>query len=160
VRVFCALLFLSLRMDYAHSTHITGTFDTREFFRFLIKFGFQKTDRHRQKDSYGYIFGNVTARTDFDVPITLAILDRSHFLEYYGNRTLADKSAACTYMFNTLKKSSYDPDCNEEGQDFLRYDLCVFHLSHDQLTLILHFEGESHVLETNCAQTRILYGIS
>lgn len=107
--------------DYAHSTHITGTFDTRDFFRFLIKFGFQKTDRHRQKDSYGYIFGNVTARTDFDVPITLAILDRGHFLEYYGNRTLTDKSAACAYMFNTLRKSSYDPDCNEEGQDFLRY---------------------------------------
>lgn len=129
VRVLCVLLCLSLRPDYAYSTHITGTFNTREFFRFLIKFGFQKTDRHRQKDSYGYIFGNVTARTDFDVPITLAILDRGHFLEYYGNRTLTDKSAACAYMFNTLKKSSYDPDCNEDGQDFLRYIWC-FNLLH------------------------------
>lgn len=121
VRIFCVLLCLSLQPDYVHSTHITGTFDTREFFRFLIKFGFQKTDRHRQKDSYGYIFGNITAKSDFDVPITLAILDRGHFLEYYGNRTLTDKSTACAYMFNTLKKSSYDPHCNEEGQDFLRY---------------------------------------
>lgn len=123
VRVICVwlLCLLSLQPDYAHSTHITGTFNTREFFRFLIKFGFQKTDRHRQKDSYGYIFGNVTATTDFDAPITLAILDRGHFLEYYGNRTLMNKSTACAYMFNTLKKSSYDPHCNEEGQDFLRY---------------------------------------
>lgn len=121
MHLLCVLLCLSLQTDYAHSTHITGTFNTREFFRFLIKFGFQKTDRHRQKDSYGYIFGNVTARSDFDVPITLAILDRGHFLEYYGNRTLRDKSAACAYMFSTLKQSSYDPHCNDEGQDFLRY---------------------------------------
>lgn len=121
VRVLGALLCLSLRPDCAPATHIAGTFDTREFFRFLIKFGFQKTDRHRQRDSYGYIFGNVTARTEFDAPITLAILDRGHFLEYYGNRTVADKSAACAYMFNALRKSSYDPDCNEDGQDFLRW---------------------------------------
>lgn len=119
VRVLCVLLWLLLRPDYAHATHITGTFNTREFFRFLIKFGFQKTDRHRL-DSYGYIFGNVTARSDFDSPITLAILDRGNFLEYYGNRTLTNKSTACAYMFDTLKQSSYDPHCNEEGKDFLR----------------------------------------
>ncbi|GAB1860853.1 Transmembrane protein 145 [Camponotus japonicus] len=95
-RVLCVwLLCLSLQPNYAHSTHITDTFNTREFFRFLIKFGFQKTDCHRQKDSYGYIFGNVTATTDIDVPITLTILDRDHFLEYYGNRTLMNKSIAC-----------------------------------------------------------------
>lgn len=118
-----ALLCLSALLcpDCAQGTHITGRFDTREFFRFLIKFGFQKTDRHRQRDSYGYIFGNVTARTEFGAPVTLAILDRGHFLEYYGNRTVADKGAACAYMFSTLRKSSYDPDCNEDGQDFLRY---------------------------------------
>ncbi|XP_020293360.1 transmembrane protein 145 [Pseudomyrmex gracilis] len=125
VRVLGVLLLcLSVQLDYTHSTHITGTFNTREFFRFLIKFGFQKTDRHRQKDSYGYIFGNVTSKSNFEMPITLAILDRGHFLEYYGNRTLRDKSTACAYMFNTLKKSSYDPHCNEEGQDFLRRVPC------------------------------------
>lgn len=116
--VLCVLL--SLRAEYARGTHITGTFDTRDFFRFLVKYGFQKTDRHRQHDTYGYVFGNITARTDFAAPITLAILDRGHFLEYYGNRTLADKSVACAYMFGTLRQSSYDPHCNDEGQDFLR----------------------------------------
>lgn len=108
-------------INHAETTHISGTFNTKEFFRFLIKFGFQKTDRHRQKDSYGYIFGNVTSKTNFFAPITLAVLDRGHFVEYYGNRTLEDKSTACTLMFNTLNQSSYDVHCNEEGQDFLRY---------------------------------------
>lgn len=110
-----------LQLDSVESTHITGTFSTKEFFRFLIKFGFQKTDRHRQKDTSGYIFGNITSKMNFSVPITLAVLDRSHFLEYYGNRTVIDKNIACTLMFNTLNQSSYDPNCNDEGQDFLRY---------------------------------------
>lgn len=118
--ILCTLL----QINYVKSTHISGTFNTKEFFRFLIKFGFQKTDRHRQKDSYGYIFGNITSKSDFTIPITLAVLDRGHFLEYYGNRTLKDKNTACTLMFNTLNQSSYDVHCNEEGQDFLRRVPC------------------------------------
>lgn len=122
----CFILCTLLQINYVKSTHISGTFNTKEFFRFLIKFGFQKTDRHRQKDSYGYIFGNVTSKSDFTIPITLAVLDRGHFLEYYGNRTLKDKNTACTLMFNTLNQSSYDVHCNEEGQDFLRYIKLLF----------------------------------
>lgn len=123
--LFCLASGVLSGIDHAEATHISGTFDTKEFFRFLVKFGFQKTDRHRQKDSYGYIFGNVTSGSNFSVPITLAVLDRGHFLEYYGNRTLEDKSAACALMFNTLNQSSYDVHCNEEGQDFLRYQQSV-----------------------------------
>ncbi|XP_043257204.1 transmembrane protein 145 [Colletes gigas] len=111
-------------IEHVETTHISGTFNTREFFRFLIKFGFQKTDRHRQKDSYGYIFGNVTSKSNFSAPITLAVLDRGDFVEYYGNRTLKNKSTACTLMFNTLNQSSYDVHCNKEGQDFLRRVPC------------------------------------
>lgn len=106
------------------STHIRGTFSTTDFFRFLIKFGFQKTDRHREKDSLGYMFGNVTSRRNFSQPITLAVLDRSHFLEYYGNRTIVDKDLACSLMFETLNQSSYDPHCNEKGHDYLRRVPC------------------------------------
>ena len=54
----------------------------------------------------------------------MAVLDRGHFLEYYGNRTLNNKSTACTFMFNTLNQTSYDVHCNEEGQDFLRRVPC------------------------------------
>ncbi|XP_015599533.1 transmembrane protein 145 [Cephus cinctus] len=117
-------LAVFLQLDYAECTRIRGTFKTKEFFRFLMKFGFQKADQHTQKDSHGYIFGNVTSRSNFSAPITLAVLDRGHFLEYYGNRTVRDKSAACSLMFSTLNQSSYDTRCNEEGQDYLRRIPC------------------------------------
>ncbi|KAL7293736.1 hypothetical protein TKK_0012806 [Trichogramma kaykai] len=117
-------LFLLMLCDKTNSTHITGTFKTKDFFKFLIKFGFQRTDQLNPKDSYGYIFGNITSRTNFTQNITLAVLDRSHFLEYYGNRTIRNKELACAMMFDTLKKSSYDEKCNDDGQDYLRRIPC------------------------------------
>jgi hypothetical protein len=66
---------------------IEGHFDTSEFFLFLNKFGFLKTEKTtEQKASFGYIFGNITAHDDFPGTVTLAVLDRHHFLEFYGNR--------------------------------------------------------------------------
>lgn len=109
-----------IMINHGECTHISGTFNTNEFFRFLMKFGFQQTDRHRQKDSCGYIFGNITSRTNSSKLVTLAVLDRNHFLEYYGNRSIENKNIACATMFDTLNESSYDSECNVDGQDFLR----------------------------------------
>lgn len=117
----CLLLFSLLLLKDVDTTHISGTFKTKDFFKFLIKFGFQKTDLHRQNESYGYIFGNVTSKTNFSRNITLAVLDRNHFLEYYENRMLKDKKFACANMFKTLNQSSYDMKCNDNGQDYLRF---------------------------------------
>lgn len=118
------LIFLLSICNQVSSTHIKGTFETQEYFKFLMKFGFQKTDRHRQRDSFGYIFGNVTSKKNFSSPITLAVLDRAHFLEYYGNRTILNKDLACSLMFGTLNQTSYDPLCNQDGKDYLRRVPC------------------------------------
>lgn len=117
------LLLLCTNLVLVNSTRITGSFKTDEFFKFLIKFGFQKTDRH-QKDTHGYIFGNITSKYKFPVPVTFAVLDRSHFIEYYENRTLSDKNQACRLMFNRLNATSYDYNCNTDGYDFLRRVPC------------------------------------
>jgi hypothetical protein len=121
MKLIWLLLLMLLLFDASSSTHISGTFNTNDFFKFLIKFGFQKTEQHKQKDSYGYIFGNITSRTNFSQSITLAVLDRGHFLEYYGNREIRNKKVACAMMFKTLNQSSYDVKCNDNGQDYLRY---------------------------------------
>lgn len=72
------------------ATNLEGQFNSQEFFLFLNKFGFIKTDRNSdQKATYGYIFGNVTATSTSNESqslVTLAVLDRHHFLEFYGNR--------------------------------------------------------------------------
>lgn len=66
---------------------IEGQFDTSDFFLFLNKFGFLKTVKTSEtKSSFGYIYGNITSSDHDDFHLTLAVLDRHHFLEFYGNR--------------------------------------------------------------------------
>lgn len=105
-------------------THLTGKWNTSEFFKFLVKFGIQKANRHNPKDSLGYIYGNITSKTSFTNPVTFAVLDRGYFLEYYGNRSVTDKDLACKKMFNKINNSAYDASCFDKGKDFLRKVPC------------------------------------
>lgn len=120
---FLFLLFCSLFLC-ASSAHVKGQFSTQEFFKFLVKFGFQKTDIHYQKETYGYIFGNITSNGQFKYPITFAVLDRRHFIHYYKNRDIIDKELACQVMFQNLNTSAYHPKCNSCGQDLFRRIPC------------------------------------
>lgn len=117
------LLFFQLIL-FNSSAHLSGTFRMNEFFKFIVKFGFQKTE-HSQKDSFGYIFGNITSKDSFPVPITFAVLDKYSFLEYYGNRTISNKDVACQRMFERLDNFAYDKICNHQAKvDFLRKIPC------------------------------------
>ncbi|XP_063216175.1 transmembrane protein 145 [Bacillus rossius redtenbacheri] len=105
-------------------THITGSWNTKDFFKFLVKFGIQKTSPHNPKESFGYIFGNITSNVNVSQFITFAVLDREYFLEYYGNRSLHDKELACEKMFNKISTIAFDYDCFNQGEDFLRKVPC------------------------------------
>jgi len=106
----------------AESTHIRGTWNSGEFFQFIAKFGFQRTTN--QKDSFGYIFGNITGNVNSSQIVTLAVLDRGYFLEYYGNRSVPNRKKACELMFRKIK--AFDPKCNNNTNagDFLRSVPC------------------------------------
>lgn len=108
-----------------NATHITGTFRTNEFFKLLAKFGFQKTERHSQRESYGYIYGNITSKEHFPFPITFAVLDKHNFEPLYASRSLVNRDAACQQMFKTIDKFAFDKVCHPENKlDFLRHIPC------------------------------------
>ncbi|ETN61988.1 hypothetical protein AND_006332 [Anopheles darlingi] len=112
-----------------HGAHLTGSFEVDEFFRFLHKFGFQKTEKHSQKDTewdtFGYIYGNITSRINLTVPVTLAVLDKRSFLEYYANRNAYNREVACQRMFDKLDKIVYSRACNPHAEaDYLRRIPC------------------------------------
>lgn len=112
-------------ISLGQSTHITGTFRPNEFFKLLVKFGFQKTERHSQRDSFGYIYGNITSKDSYPVPITFTVLDKYNFLPFYDNRTLYSKDLACERMFNTIDQFAYDKTCNSKNKaDYLRQIPC------------------------------------
>ena len=48
--------------------------------------------------------------------MTLAVLDRANFLEYYGNRSLANRQDACEKMFDKINDVAYDSNCNDDGE--------------------------------------------
>jgi len=130
---FWLLLLLILSFIEIECLHLSGTVDTSEdsFFFFLAKFGFQKTEILDKGASQGYIFGNITlpenlsSRDVSNNVMTLAVLDRANFLEYYGNRSLANRQDACEKMFDKINSVAYDSNCNDDGeQDFLRSIPC------------------------------------
>ncbi|XP_037813876.1 integral membrane protein GPR180 [Lucilia sericata] len=109
------------------ATHLKGSFDTQDFFKFIVKFGFQKAELHRPQDSFGYIYGNVTSQQEFHQPVTLVVLDKSTFVDFYNNRSLSiyARELACQHMFQHVQLLAYDVDCNPHGKrDFLRRIPC------------------------------------
>lgn len=122
--IFVIFLLITACFHFIQCTHLKGTFKSNDFFKFLVKFGFQKTDIHQKESTHGYIFGNITSKQNFPVQITFAVLDRSYFLEYYQNRLIYDKKEACRRMFNTLKVAAFDPKCSPKGNDYLRKIPC------------------------------------
>lgn len=122
---FAFVLVLETCLTLCEATRIIGDFHTDEFFKFIVKFGFQKAETHSQRDSFGYIYGNITSEDSFNVPVTLAVLDRSSFLEFYGNRSYYDRELACQRMFARIQNLAYDSDCNSHAKtDYLRKIPC------------------------------------
>lgn len=122
--LFIFLITFILCFCNTDCAHLKGKFKNNEFFKFLVKFGFQKTDRHQRELTHGYIFGNITSNHKYHVPITFAVLDKSHFLHYYQNRGNYDKEEACRRMFSSLKDKAFDYNCAPKGGDFLRRIPC------------------------------------
>ncbi|KAM8713517.1 hypothetical protein ACLKA7_013782 [Drosophila subpalustris] len=151
------LLMFSMHAAPAICSHISGEFHTADFFQFLIKFGFQKADppTPRSVESYGYIYGNVTSQDKYSAPVTLAVLDKSTFIDFYSNRSYRNRETACAHMFARLQRIVYDPDCNPQGKrDFLRRvpcsrgELCVDEdapsnvIDNHQFTYVINLEAE------------------
>ena len=60
-----AVILLMCQDEGTMSLRVSGTFDPgRDFFKFVAKFGFQKTDQLNVGQTQGFIYGNVTLIQD------------------------------------------------------------------------------------------------
>ncbi len=132
-------LFVVLhRFRGTFSVHVKGTFETHEFFKFVTRFGFQKTDMHNADRTTGYIYGNISLvpkpgeenlyknqSLPPDSLINLAILPGDYFIDYYKEHRILPRSAACSIMFEKIQTIAYFFECNELGkEDFIRRVPC------------------------------------
>lgn len=107
IYIFKIIIFFNHILE-STSLHRIGIWDSqKEFFHFVAKFGFQKTNQHEIEKSEGYIFGNITNLLN-NTSInnnnygTLALLPYQYFVPFYKNRSKflfenADKT--CEIMF-------------------------------------------------------------
>ncbi|XP_076305830.1 transmembrane protein 145-like [Tachypleus tridentatus] len=124
-------IILLVVFSCAELLRVKGTWDTNNFFIFLSKFGFQKTNLHDRANSLGYIYGNISTNINNasnysgNSYATLVVVDKQFFIEYYGNRSLSNKTEACQKMFQKINTIAYDSECNDVGsEDFLRHIPC------------------------------------
>ncbi|KAB7501553.1 Integral membrane protein [Armadillidium nasatum] len=126
------ILILSF-LNKSGALHTTGVWKSKdEFFHFITKFGFQKTNQHELEASEGYIFGNITSllksNSHSQIYGTLALLPRQFFVPFYKNRSLSlfeNADIACQSMFKNIDSESYDAQCHDTGrEDFLRKVPC------------------------------------
>lgn len=102
--------------------HLKGTWRTTTFYKFLAKFGFQKTDPGLLDDTQGFVYGNVTSNSKINSFFTLVLVDSEYFMEFYGNQSLERN---CKKMFQKIDTIAYDNPCNGHGtEDFLRQIPC------------------------------------
>ena len=118
------IIFLLL-LSHTGGLHLKGTWHTRNFFKFLAKFGFQQTNLQDKSNTQGYIYGNISSNQNVSHSLTFVVVDSEYFLQYYGNRSVHPRSNACPAMFNKIDTISWDRTCNADGtEDFLRRIPC------------------------------------
>lgn len=125
----CIYLIFILKTNICDTARVTGQFQTDDFFKFIMKFGFQRIESHsvspREEEGMGYIFGNITSKFNFTESVTLAVLDKRNFEDYYRSQHLLPKDLACQRMFSRLKQVSYESHCQPHGKkDYLRKVPC------------------------------------
>ncbi|XP_076463418.1 integral membrane protein GPR180-like isoform X2 [Babylonia areolata] len=122
-------LGVAVLLPISTALHLQGTWNSKDFFVFLAKFGFQKTNPQRLDDTQGYIYGNITAVDASGAAVnredlTLVVVDSEYFIHFYGNRTLR-LTEVCPVMFQKIDTIAFDYMCNAKGvEDFLRAIPC------------------------------------
>ena len=121
--------FIILTLKSTLSIHLTGNFKTKEFFKFLTRFGFQSTDIHNLETTKGYIYGNISSNSKANNNqrplLALTILEKIDFLDFYKKTNIKPRDYACSVMFEKFNKQAYDSTCNKNGTfDIIRKIPC------------------------------------
>jgi len=125
--IVIATVYAFLVCSQVETLHLKGTWKTSEFYLFLSKFGFQKTDPGLLADTQGFVYGNITTKNkEHDNIATFVLVDSDYFLEFYGNISLHG-TENCGKMFSKIDTIAFDFPCNVDNnhtEDFLRKVPC------------------------------------
>ena len=151
IALVAACLLTSVGVD---SLHLTGQWQSSEFFNFLVRFGFQQTNMHQVAETQGYIYGNITSSDNVTRRATFVVVDSEYFLYYFSNRSVTPRISACDSMFKKIDTIAWHETCHTDGkEDFLRQipcaknSLCVEETDPSQV--VAGYQFTYHVQDTN-----------
>ncbi|XP_060068934.1 uncharacterized protein LOC132549052 [Ylistrum balloti] len=120
------ILFSLITNHKLSALHLKGTWNTGSFYKYLAKFAIQKTNTKDLLDTEGFIYGNITSRSNASTFATLVVVDSEYFMEYHGNSTRKLHKYTCARMFDKIDTIAFDFECKKHGlEDFLRKVPCI-----------------------------------
>lgn len=117
-RFYITLLLLFSNLMFVHNAHVKGSWNTHEFFKFIIKFGFRQSDIHKLHPA-GFVHGMISSNTHNGEKITFSVLNDENFSHYYSQRHIEDKELACKKMFENITVNICGDKCCNKGDEFL-----------------------------------------
>ena len=117
------LCYFSLFLMNSSGLRLRGQWKSTEFYKFLVKFGFQQTDMNDKDNTLGYVYGNITSSHNSTIKLILTYSD--YFYDLYENRKRKASTNGCTNMFTRIGKIAYDGECVvTASEDFIRTIPC------------------------------------
>lgn len=129
------ILFAICYISFVDCLRVRGSYSSREFFKFVAKFGFQRTSNDDRIRTRGYIFGNISLTASqqkkgiYSDPSTqpkLVVLDGQYMVDVLSNFRIRPQRLACEQMMNRVSSVAWDAECNANGvQDLSRSVPCA-----------------------------------
>lgn len=139
MRVWLSFMLLPVLLEqpFTNGLHITGKWDSSNFFTILAKFGVQQTDNLHQLHTQGYIYGNITildshgksfsctTHDESQAEVYLLLTHRQLFEQIVTNRNGQSDGPTCGRMMAAVHQLAFHPTCSPKAtQDFLRRVPC------------------------------------
>jgi hypothetical protein len=144
----CSLIILAvLLLPCSNGLRVRGVWKSADFYKFVIKFGFQQTDLNDEKNTLGYVYGNVTSSSNGTAKLVLTYSDL--FYDLYESRKRKPVHRTCANMFKRIGSVAYDGECIfAASDDFIRTIPCP---KND----VCLEEGDSHTIQNSQFTFRI-----
>lgn len=110
MKLTACFVILFLKILDSNGTHLKGSWSSQDFFLFVLKFGFQKTDSHDPSSS-GFIYGNITTdNSKLNKSAAFVVFDYDDFYNFYKFSKLSSKEDACNNMLNSFAEGNCTDD--------------------------------------------------
>ncbi|VDN32709.1 unnamed protein product [Gongylonema pulchrum] len=125
--VFFLSLLCCSALEITEALRVVGTWksDDRPV-QILAKFGFQQVDPLDAEHTRGFVYGNVSSRSDSGARGVLVIVPRTHIAAFLDESAQKQHSSSCGALLQNMSLLAFDAKCFPKGKgDVMRWIPCA-----------------------------------